>query len=103
MPYIVGAFFWEERSVLLPSDYGIRGAVRRVCDSPDRPSYLSDVRRAYGIVRLPGGREARIREAVEDRQLATALYSEILSSGDQMIQANRTFLHQLDLYLHVAL
>lgn len=99
VPYMVGSFFWNERSGMLPADYGLGETSRRIIDCPDKLTFRTDIRRAYGRFQTPFG-VSRIRDAIASRELAQQVFNFFISRDEKIIQANRQVINQLDLFLH---
>lgn len=100
VPYIVGAFFWDQRKSMLPDGYGTGKVAQRVIECPSIREFVTSVRRTGQIIRFDG-REMRMSEALANREVAREVYESILQAGDHVIQENRPALHQIDLFIHV--
>ena len=103
LPYVVGAFLWDERSQLLAPHLGGGGtyaAYDRVAREVDMDYFLINGRSPGQNFTLPNGTATRVDELLGDYLTAAAVFDTCLEAGEDFIKHHRQQLHQLDLYLH---
>jgi hypothetical protein len=104
VPYVVGAFLWEERATVLAphaSKAGSYAGYGRVVRAMDRDGFLLGGRSAPENFELPSGATARITaDVLSDVLVAGAVFDECLHAGDDYVRRHRPHMQQLDLWLH---
>lgn len=104
VPYVVGAFLWQERTALLAPHAAKKGSYAgygRVVRAADRAAFLLTGRTPPENFELPSGKTVRLStDVLTDAPVAAAVFDVCLSSGHDYIRGHRGQLHQLDLWLH---
>ena len=104
VPYVVGAFLWDERPTLL-APHAVQGGsyagYDRVIRADDQEQFLLRGRAASERFELPSGVTVRLTEDVlSDFGIASEIFDACLQEGDEYIRNHRGHLHQLDLWLN---
>ncbi|MEV5412317.1 ATP-binding protein [Thermopolyspora sp. NPDC052614] len=98
LPYLVAAFFWDERTDMLQNLLD-RSAARRVCQATDREDFLRHGRMVGARTVRIGSRRIPIQDLYADPEAAQAALDEIIADDD-LYARSKQVAYQLDLWLH---
>lgn len=109
LPYVAGAFFWDDRHELLrPALRALEsreGIARRVMEETSRDRFLKRARLSGDSIVWQGARYSAMT-VMGDDNLAQTIFEGLLRSDENGGLANqptgRQFAHQLDIFLHAA-
>jgi hypothetical protein len=98
LPYLVAAFFWDQRRSLLQSLVG--RAATRVLAATDKGSFLRNGRLGSSAATIKiGARRVKLNEVFASEEAARAEFDSIVAD-DKLYRDSKQAAYQLDLWLH---
>lgn len=106
VPYVVGAFLWQDRAALLGATAAQHGGgsyagYSRVLRASDHDAFVRTGRTPPQRFELPSGKTVRLEQDVmDDVGVASEVFDACLQAGDEYVRSHRPQLQQLDLWLY---